>query len=144
MANYYANARTNYFKVKDIEAFKTAIEDYPLEVVSRDDNPEFVALFVADTGDDGAFPWCDFYTDDADGDEIDWTAIFKRHLQENSVVIIQEVGNEKQRYFGGIAVAINSKGEEIIIDINSIFDQALSLGEVIDFWGNTIKPKEAN
>jgi hypothetical protein len=144
MANYYANARTNYFKVKDIEAFKNEVANYPLEVVSRDDNPEFVALFVADTGEDGSFPWCDYYTEDADGDEIEWTAIFARHLQENSVAIIQEVGNEKLRYFNGIAVAINSKGEEIIIDINSIFDQATTLGEVIDFWGNTIKPKEAN
>jgi hypothetical protein len=144
MANYYANARTNYFKVKDIEAFKNEVANYPLEVVSRDDNPEFVALFITEGDEDGSFPWCDFYTEDAEGDEINWTEIFGRHLQENSVVIIQEVGNEKLRYFGGMAVAINSKGEEIIIDINSIFDQATTLGEVIDFWGNAIKPKEAN
>jgi hypothetical protein len=143
MANYYANARTNYFKVKDIEAFKNEVEQYPLEVSSRDDNPEFVALFITDDN-EGGFPWVDFYTEDAEGDEINWTDIFARHLQENSVVIIQEVGNEKLRYFGGMAVAINSKGEEIVIDINSIFDQATTLGEVIDFWGNTIKPKEAN
>lgn len=144
MANYYANARTNYFKVKDIEAFKTTLENFPLEVVSRDDNPEFVALFIPDGSDDGSFPWNDFWNDDADGAEIDWTALFKHHLQENSVVIIQEVGNEKQRYFGGIAVAINSKGEEIIIDINAIFDRATALGEVMDFYGNEVKPKEAN
>lgn len=144
MANYYANARTNYFKVKDIEAFKNEVANYPLEVASRGDNPELVALFITEGDEDGSFPWCDYYTEDADGDEIDWTAIFARHLQENSVAIIQEVGNEKLRYFGGMAVAINSKGEEIVININSIFEQAKTLGEVIDFWGNTLSPKEAN
>jgi tetrahydromethanopterin S-methyltransferase subunit B len=43
-----------------------------------------------------------------------------------------------------MAVAINSKGEEIVININSIFEQAKTLGEVIDFWGNTLSPKEDN
>jgi hypothetical protein len=144
MANYYGSARTNYFRVKDIEAFKAEVEAYPLVVVSRDDNPDFIALFISDDDDEGSFPWCDYYTEDAEGDEINWTEIFGRHLQVNSVVIIQEVGNEKLRYFGGIAVAINSKGEEITININSIFDQATALGEVIDFWGNAINPKESN
>ena len=144
MANYYASARTNYFRVKDIEAFTEEVEKYDLEVVNESKEDGLVALFVPDSSDDGSFPWCDYYTEDADGDEIPWADIFARHLQENSVVIIQEVGSEKLRYFGGLAVAYNSKGEEITININDIFGKALALGEVIDFWGNTIKPTKEN
>jgi hypothetical protein len=142
MANYYASARTNYFQVKDVKAFTEEVEKYNLEVVSKDDNPEFVALFVQ--SDDGAFPWNDYFSDDAvfGGDEIDWAGIFSRHLQENSVVIIQEIGSEKLRYFAGFAVAYNSKGETISININKIFDQATALGEVFDFWGSKIDREE--
>ncbi len=37
MANYEAAARTNYFRVKDSEAFKAAMEELPgIEVVFED------------------------------------------------------------------------------------------------------------
>jgi len=129
MANYYASARTNYFAVTDLEAFKAELESKTssVEVVSKEeDGLTLVALLGSD--DDGAgFP---FEYEDEDGEyvELDWAEIFKAHLEDGWVAIIMESGAEKLRYIAGYAVAYNSKGETVVINLDQIYEKAKSIG----------------
>ena len=129
MANYYASARTNYFAVTDLEAFKADIESKTssVEVISQEkDGLTLVGLLGTDA--DGAgFPF-EYENEDGDYVELDWAEIFKAHLEDGWVAIIMESGAEKLRYIAGYAVAYNSKGDVVTINLDDIYEKAKSIG----------------
>ena len=121
MANYYASARTNYFKVKDLDKFKEEMNKHEVEVVSQEDK---VAVLSCN-GEGAGFPSYDHETDE----DLDFARIVSTHLEEEEVAIFMEVGAEKLRYLVGIAEAINSKGEVRIISLDNIYKEAEELGK---------------
>ena len=127
MATYYETSRTNYFLVKDIEAFKTRLELFTaLEVkVEKMNGKDYVCLINSN---ENGFPF-DVY-DDILGEyvEIDWEGIFSQHLQDGSVAIIMGAGSEKLRYIHGYAVAFNNKGETEQVHLVDIYKIAEKLG----------------
>ena len=129
MANYYASARTNYFAVTDLEAFKADIESKTssVQVVSQEkDGLTLVGLLGSDD-DGGGFPF-EYHDEDGEYVELDWAEVFKAHLEDGWVAIIMESGAEKLRYIAGYAVAYNSKGETVSLNLDDIYDKAKSLG----------------
>src|ERR1051326_3390710 len=90
MANYYAQTRSNYFPVKDYDAFVEWCKKFDLEVLSDDETPQQVGFLL-----DGSLP-CSYY-DETIGDfiEVDFLQELADHLQDDFVAIIQEVGHEK-------------------------------------------------
>jgi hypothetical protein len=128
MATYYETARTNTFLVKDIEAFKNELEMFKaLEVItSEHEDKTYVCLLNSN---ENGFPF-DYY-DDHFGEyvEIDWEAIFAKHLQDDSVAIIMGAGAEKLRYIHGYAIAFNNKGETRMIHLTDIYKIAEELGK---------------
>jgi len=129
MANYYASARTNYFAVTDLEAFKADIESKTssVQVVSQEkDGLTLVGLLGSDD-DGGGFPF-EYQDEDGEYVELDWAEVFKAHLEDGWVAIIMESGAEKLRYIAGYAVAYNSKGETVSLNLDDIYDKAKSLG----------------
>jgi hypothetical protein len=138
MANYYASARSNYFKVKDAEAFKTWAASLPgLGVIEKPDdaeeNPAWFAIY-SDDGDSGSWP---YWTTNEDGEdiEIDLPAELSEHLQEGEIAVLIEVGAEKLRYLCGHAVAVNWAGETEFLSLDRIYDLAF------ERWG--IQPTDA-
>jgi hypothetical protein len=130
MANYYASSRTNYFKVKDVEAFKTEIESMTgsVEIVSQKaDGVTLVGLLGNDPDGDG-FPFSFYSHEEEEYVELDWEKIFKAHLEDDWVAIIMEAGAEKLRYINGYAIAYNNKGETKTVGLNDIYTLALELG----------------
>ena len=127
MANYYESSRTNYFLVKDIEAFKTRLELLTaLEVkVEKMNGKDYVCLL---NDNENGFPFEAY--DDILGEyvEIDWEGIFSQHLQDGSVAIIMGAGAEKLRYIHGYAVAFNNKGETEQVHLVDIYKIAEKLG----------------
>jgi hypothetical protein len=126
MSNYYEASRSNYFAVKNLEAFKTAIEAFPIELVSKtaEDGETLVALL----GDyEGGFAWTYYDEDTEDDIEIVWEDIFKEHLADDTVAIFMGTGSEKLRYLSGWAVAYNNKGETVAINLDEIYAKAESL-----------------
>ena len=127
MATYYETARTNYFLVKDIEAFKTRLELFTaLEVkVEKMNGKDYVCLL---NDNENGFPFEAY--DDILGEyvEIDWEGIFSEHLQDGSVAIIMGAGAEKLRYIHGYAVAFNNKGETEQVHLVDIYKIAEKLG----------------
>jgi len=130
MANYYASARTNYFLVKDVEAFTTDINAVTndVEIITQEkDGVQLVGLLGTDP-DGSGFPYSQYSDEDGEYLEINWDKIFQAHLEDGWVAIIMESGAEKLRYISGYAVAYNNKGETRTIDLTNIYKLAMELG----------------
>jgi hypothetical protein len=135
MANYTSTARTNYFRVKDVDAFNKWIEQFGgIEVVKKTIGLEtgFGMLF-----DDGV-PNERWETEkDADGNEhdvdveVDFMEELAEHLADDEVAIFQEAGAENMRYVNGYTIAINNKKEVRSINLDDIYEVAKQLGKNI-------------
>jgi hypothetical protein len=129
MANLVQRARTNAFTVTDRAALESDLAGLDIEVHTADEDRNEVVLF-SDT-DTGGWPaWRE--TDDDDEDiEFDIAATVAKHLAPQHVAVFIEISSEKLRSLGGIAVAINHRGERARIDLDDIYEQAANLGEHI-------------
>ena len=76
MANYYEMGRTNYFSVKDPEAFKKELSNYSVELIS---NSQDQVGFMSGGLEDG-IPWMKYNPDTEEDEEIDWVEIISRHI----------------------------------------------------------------
>lgn len=181
MAEYSAAARSNYFRVNDIDAFRKDLARHGLEVtgwedacqgdltLDTDENNEpqgSVALFAAGA-DHGTWPHigdadeiaqraqdmgvaCNSYKgvpdelcDTCDEEEREHTdtrpyaesieELVSAHLIDGDVAVFMEAGAEKMSFVGGVAVAVNSKGEVVSVGLSDIYDKAAGLGENITY-----------
>ena len=126
MANYYCSCRTNYFEVKDPDAFKEAMGRFPVEVLFTPADPvyktpDYYGLLGEDLDGSG---WPSYDGEDENFDFYDYVAGF---LADDSVAIFIEAGAEKLRYIQGIALAINNKKECESVWLNDIYEKAESL-----------------
>jgi hypothetical protein len=121
MANYYAKARSNYFKVKDIEKFQALCNELNVEMIKRDNLVGFICTLDPDCG---GLPSSKYNEETEDHDEIDISQEIYPHLCEGEVAVMMEAGYEKYRYVNGYALAVNWKGEEESISINNIYELA--------------------
>lgn len=119
MAEYEGYARTNYFKVKDLTAFRAWAEPLDLDFTTDVDDPDAIALLC--NTEHGVWP----ETDPETFEEIpDFALALSGHLAPGQVAILMEVGHEKMRYVGGYATAINDKGKRIDISLYDIYKMA--------------------
>lgn len=130
MANYYETARSNYFFVKDVDAFKAELDGSGLGIETRKVGDLTQVGLFADDSQAGSF-FEKYDQDTYEATELDWTLIFKQHLVDNQVAIIMGAGAEKLRYINGWAEAYNNKGEKRVINLGSIYDLAKELGSEI-------------
>ena len=116
MANYYGTARTNYFKVKDLEAFKTAISalSSELELVEAESG-----VAVLSNGESG---WP--YLQGPDDDELSIREVITPHLQPGSIVVLMESGAENLRYVNGVAVEFDHTGKSVSVNLEEIYSKA--------------------
>ena len=125
MANYYSTARTNYFRVKDVDAFNAWVKEYEdnyrVEVVDKEDT--FAILFDGESGVPNSR--------EVDGgyDDIDFMDELSKHLADDEVAVLHESGAEKLRYINGFAIAINNKAERRVISLDDIYVHAKELGK---------------
>lgn len=134
MSNYYATARSNYFAVKDEQAFREWATLIGLTVLEQDHHdkvadgiPRF-AIAPGDSDDSGAWPTSPLNEDTDSDDEIEVSEELAAHLADDEVAILMEIGNEKLRYMTGWADAVNNKGEHVIVTLESIYEAARALG----------------
>ena len=132
MANYYATARSNYFRVKDSIAFERWVNSIDgLGIFTKQGDGCTLYAIYDNGGDACGWPSYNF----EDDTEIDLTAELAAHLVDGEVAVLIEVGAEKLRYLVGHAVAVRSDGEVICLNLYSIYQM------VEDQWGVT--PTEA-
>ncbi len=137
MATYTSSARTNYFRVKDVNAFNKWIKQFRgLETIVQERQGTVGILF-----DDGVptYRWGTIEGDEIDFNEveIDFMEELALHLADEEVAVLQEVGAENLRFVNGYAIAVNNKGERRDISLENIYDLAKELGSNItkaEYW----------
>ena len=129
MANYYGTCRTNYFEVKDLEAFKADLEKYDLTFIESEESKGGVGFTTQNTASGGLPTWETAEADEAEDTEvdwdedaeIDWKRFFRRHLVDDSVAIVAESGAEKYRYIVGYTLAYTNKGLIHSVSLEDIY-----------------------
>lgn len=128
MANWYATARSNYFRVKDEAAFRLEAAKLGLDVnpLRAKDETLFMVTPNMDRSDSGDWPTWSLNETDEDGDmvELDIAGTLAKHLVEDEIVVLMESGAEKVRYVTGHATAFNSLGKRIDLDLSDIYSKA--------------------
>lgn len=133
MANYYATARSNYFGVKDVQAFKEWCNKRSLEFWEKselgDENEDSLFAITPLSYDSGAWPIYHYNEETGKDKDFEIAEEICEHLKDGHVAILIEVGNEKLRYLNGYAIAVNNHGESKSINLNDITDMARELGQ---------------
>ena len=127
MANYYCTSRSNYFEVKNPQAFYHWAKNRGLKCWHKEDDEEGRVLYAVAPAelddrstDDGSWPGFDWAT----GKEFDLFEELSQHLADDWVAVFMQAGAEKMRYVSGFATAIDSKGERIDIALHDIYQRA--------------------
>lgn len=120
MANFYGTARSNYFKVKDANAFKAWVETVPgLGFWEH----EGTFGIYSDCPDSGCWPSARW--DDDEDEYFDLVAELAEHLADGEVAVLMEAGAEKLRYISGWAVAVHSSGEYVCVSLDDVYKLAV-------------------
>jgi hypothetical protein len=131
---YVATARSNYFAVKDIEAFKNtlnSIAEQGIQVISRVKGGETIYSLIFYMGEgvpkQTSLPNLEYA-------QIHWTSIFREHLKDGWVAVLMETGATRNLdYLSGYATAYNNKGDFKHIDLDYIYEQAKELGDHVTY-----------
>lgn len=118
MGNWYGHSRTNYFEVKDKETFKEEFSPYEIQIIEKEDS-DFLMFYS--TTHDGDMP---VRMNDSEDLGIPITEDIAKHLKDHSVCVVMTIGNEKERYYTGVATAINAQDERVTVSLNDIYQQA--------------------
>ena len=118
MPAYSAIGLTNYFRVKDKEAFYEAIADYPAKVFVHPEDDQLISLAAECYDDQG------WHKTTRSGKRFSIYSTVGKHLAEDEVAVFMEVGGARLTYLGGKAVAVNSKGKRTTVDLSDIYEKA--------------------
>ncbi len=126
MADWYGVSRSNYFRVKDHDAFTEAMGGLDLRVVEggKGETAGMVAVISdAEYGD-----WPSEVFDEAADDyvEVDLVTRIAEHLVDGEVCVLVSAGAEKERYVTGTATAFTNQGnaKAINLSLNDIYAKA--------------------
>ncbi len=114
MANYIAKCRSNYFRVKDREAFNRFCEENDLEAFEDCQSGQVGFLCYGNVP-----PGANIRRSDGIIEEREFFSVLATHLKRGSVAIVMEVGSEEFRYLAGEGIAVNSTGRTVSIDLGS-------------------------
>jgi hypothetical protein len=136
VANYYARARSNRFRVKSPGEFEDWVNNLPNVVFEREQQENMYVIYV-NCPDGGGWPCSRWLEDSEEEEDIDLERELGGFLFEGQVAILEEVGHEKLRYLHGSSVAVNHLGETVSINLNDIFQK------VAEQWPDAEPPTEA-
>jgi len=119
MADWHGSSRTNYFHVKDAQAFREAMSKFDVEVWDDKEDP---ALFGLGCGDDSNGDWPSY--DIESDDDFEFVDKVWPHLADGEVAVFQTIGAEKLRYLSGYSIAVNHTGERVSVGLGDIYELA--------------------
>ncbi len=124
--NYEATARSNYFRVKDDAEFRQWAQRRSLYVIPTEQGGQ--NYFMIQPSSDGSWP-SEYLNDDTGNiEEFDLVPELARHLRDEDVAVLMEVGHEGARYVAGVALAVNARGEIRRVSLEDIYELAKGLG----------------
>lgn len=152
MADYLAKSRTNYFRVTDLESFTADLIRHGLTPGDWNDHSDLILDSGTTNRPEGAIAL--FYEGDwpmLDADSVamrldledpedpagtgqptpsDYDELYEliaAHLVDTDVAVLISVGSEKMAYFGGAALAVNSRGDIQRVMLDDIYAKAAKL-----------------
>jgi hypothetical protein len=135
MANDSGAARSNYFHVRDIDAFRrdlaAASEELGIWVHGEGSDPAFVAVY-SEEPDTGCWP-SGHHDERDEWVELDLVALIAPHVIDGDVVVLMETGWQKLRYLFGHAVAFSHAGETRELNLNGIYELGRELGPNVTY-----------
>ncbi len=138
MADYISTGRSNYFRVKDIDAFKALCRLWSVDFIDKKPvcgcKPEDILVGLLANSGFSLYRSADDPENEDNMLEYDFDAFLQElaaHLMEEEVAVMMESGYEGMRYVSGFAIAVNSKGEKESIYIEDIYEKAVWLGKNI-------------
>ena len=122
MADWCGTARSNYFRVRDENAFKAWAARLGLECWPCDDNDGSFAI----AGEQASGGWPTSVDDDGEEGlrEVDVIRELAAHLADGEIAVLMEIGAEKLRYVTGNAVALDNTGRCVSLRLADIYDLA--------------------
>jgi len=125
MANWIGSARTNYFRVKDVDAFKAWAQAASLAVFEEDGR-----FGVYSEDEYGGWPQIVFDDDTTDAHrDFDIANELAQHAAVGEIVVCLEAGAERLRYITGSAIAfkVTADGaDKISLALDDIYNLAAS------------------
>lgn len=117
-------AVSNAFDVKDIEAFREDLKGLtqPIEVVPRSEGSNNVFIFSRS----GFWPDSRYGEDDGSEVDIDFIGLVAKHLVEGQRAVLTGVSSERPEELWFTHWVVNSKGESIINDVDTVTEMALA------------------
>lgn len=127
-------ARSNFFAVKDPEAFVHEMNSFDLFQVQHDGNGRFCLLHVQPDRDWGRWPSISFDPETGEEESVEFFAIIAGHLREGEVAVFFHVSADKLRSIVGEAVAVNSAGQVERLSLQDIYERARTLGPSVQVF----------
>lgn len=125
MANYIGSFRSNYFRVKDLDTFRSWCDRFGLESLKGEGQHAGLVGFLEGQNSDGNGIPTTIYDAEAEEDvDVNFNAELAALLAEGEVAVVMEVGYEKLRYLHGYAVAVHASGETEEVSLRSIYELA--------------------
>lgn len=133
MADWTGHARSNYFRVKNVDAFIAFINSIPgVAFWTKEMNGTYFAIFADTTGHGG---WPDTRdVEDQDDNCYGMESLaddLVQYLAENEVAILMEIGNEKLCYLTFRSTAVTWDGRRIDLDSEEIYDRVANEFNII-------------
>lgn len=118
MADYGASARSNYFRVNNLEAFKIRMDELDCRVVERKDGK---VCIIAQTP-SGSWPNQELLECDGEEEEREVDIIYevRGFIADGEVCVLMETGQEKLCYLIGESIAFQKEGS-IFVNLCDIY-----------------------
>jgi hypothetical protein len=138
--NYIGSTRSNYFAVKDLDAFKEFLKQAggDVELIEGEGAQKGLVGFIVGRGSDsGCLPSQKevFDPGDAGGmtgyEDFDFIGELAPHLADGYVGVVIEIGSEGLRALNGNATAFNNEGEVKQVGLSDIYDLAKGMGATV-------------
>jgi len=147
--DYSGNGRSNYVHFTDKEKVEKILEFYQLIMQSNEKGDCILVGYDNESGDINSYAFVSVDFDESYkelkeyglvdipfeefemGDQYelpDFFTVISKYLPEGEVLVWQATGNEGLRYLNGYSVAVNSKGQTAVVNINDIFEKVNELG----------------
>ena len=122
MANETGFARTNYFRVKDQDAFRQFVESCAGEVtiVTKDKDASLIALLASE----GYWPSTRIDEETDEEQDIVFLDEVANHLADGQICIVMEAGFCGGRYCYGEATAFDNAGRQTNVSLADIYAAA--------------------
>lgn len=133
---YYAVAKSNYFRVKNEDEFKEWAESISLTVYDKtiitEEGTVIKKFMITPDNEEGGWPVAICNEDIDDYMDCDVAEDLAKFLEDEEVAILIQVGNEGIRHIEGFVTAINNKEQRIDQALSDITARAGVLGDNID------------